>query len=47
LQLSLIFVGRLRSLPKIGAPEWCFNWVGSSLMGKHNTRLENLAWAKL
>ncbi len=28
---SLMLVEKARSLPKSGAPEMCFNWVGSAL----------------
>jgi hypothetical protein len=35
IQLSLMFVDKVRSLPKSGAPERCFIWVGSGLIHKH------------
>jgi hypothetical protein len=42
-QPSLIFVVKARSLPKSGAPERQFTWVGSGLTRKHKTKLERLA----
>jgi hypothetical protein len=41
--LSLMFEGMARSLPKSGAPERCFTWVGSCVTRKHYTILEMLA----
>jgi hypothetical protein len=38
-----MFVVKARSLPKSGAPERHFNFVGSGLTRKHFTRLERLA----
>ncbi len=42
-QPRLTFVGEARSLPLRGAPEISFTWVRSSLICKHQTRLERLA----
>jgi hypothetical protein len=42
-QHSLIFVGKVRSIPKSWAPERCSIRVGSGLTRKHQTRLERFA----
>jgi hypothetical protein len=38
-----MFVGKASDLPKSGATEKCFTWVGHGLARKHWTRLERLA----
>ncbi len=40
---SVRFVGEARGPPKSGAPERCFNWVGSALTRKNLARLETIA----
>ncbi len=40
---SIIFVGKVRSLPYSVAPERHFTQISSGLTPKHYTRLENLA----
>ncbi len=35
-----IFVGKARNLNQSGVPESCFTWVGASLPGKHQIRLD-------
>jgi hypothetical protein len=42
-----IFMGKVSSLPKIGAPERCFTQVGSGLGYKHSISLEMLAMNKI
>ncbi len=42
-QLSLMFEGKARSLPKSGAPERYLNQVRCSLTCKHYTGMERLA----
>jgi hypothetical protein len=39
-QDNILFVVKVRSLFKNGAPEMCFAWVGSGLTYKHLTCLE-------
>ncbi len=41
-----MFFGKARGLPKCGATERCFNWEGSSLTSKHQTRMVRLARGK-
>jgi hypothetical protein len=38
-----MFVNKAGGLPKGGAPESCFTWVGPGLVCKHWTKLETLA----
>jgi hypothetical protein len=45
-QPGLIFVGKARSLPYIGASERLFNRIGSCFTNKHWTRLERLNRSK-
>ncbi len=45
-QTSLLFVGKVRSLPYSGAPESLFNRAGSCFANRQLTRLKSLAMDK-